>query len=189
MRVKKSSRVKKAARVKKPAKTTRARETARVWPIALVVMIVATAALLAARRASRPADIVSADARPASIVTTDEQAMRGAASAPIAADTSGTETPAAATETATPVTITGCLERNQDEFRLKDTTGTDAPRARSWKSGFLKKSAASIHVVDAANRVKLTNHVGERVAVRGTLVDRQMHVRSLQRIAESCSKA
>lgn len=188
MRVKKTTRVKKATRVKKPAKRMTMRDAGRVWPIALVVMIVATAALLTARRPSRPAEEVVADARPATIVTTDDEARRTAAATP-AVETSTTETTEAPAENATPVTITGCLERDQDVFRLKDTTGTDAPKARSWKSGFLKKSAASIHVVDAANRVKLPNHVGERVVVRGTLVDRQMHVRSLQRIAESCSKA
>jgi hypothetical protein len=86
-----------------------------------------------------------------------------------------------------PITITGCLERNADTFRLKDTAGDGAPKARSWKSGFLKKGSAPIEIVDAANRVKLPNHVGQRVSVTGTLVDREMQVRSLQRVAASCS--
>jgi len=85
------------------------------------------------------------------------------------------------------VTITGCLERNDETFRLKDTAGESAPKARSWKSGFFKKSAASIAVIDAGNRVKLPAHVGQRVSVTGTLVDREMQVRSLQRVAASCS--
>ena len=85
------------------------------------------------------------------------------------------------------VTITGCLERNDETFRLKDTAGASAPKARSWKSGFLKKSSATIAVVDASNRVKLPTHVGQRVSVTGTLVDREMQVRSLQRVAASCS--
>ena len=87
----------------------------------------------------------------------------------------------------TPVTITGCLERNAETFRLKDTAGEAAPKARSWKSGFLRKGSASIAIVDAANRVKLPSHVGQRVSVTGTLVDREMRVRSLQRVAASCS--
>ena len=90
-------------------------------------------------------------------------------------------------QTPAPVTITGCLERNAETFRLKDTAGEAAPKARSWKSGFLKKGSASIEVVDAANRVKLPSHVGQRVSVTGTLVDREMQVRSLQRVAASCS--
>jgi hypothetical protein len=85
-----------------------------------------------------------------------------------------------------PVTITGCLERDSDAFRLKDTAGQNAPKARSWKSGFLKKGSASIDVVDAANRLKLTDHVGERVSVTGVLADREIHVRSLRRVAASC---
>jgi len=88
---------------------------------------------------------------------------------------------------AAPVTITGCLERDAESFRLKDTAGESAPRARSWKSGFLKKGRSSVEVIDAANRVKLPAHVGQRVSVTGTLVDREMQVRSLQRVAASCS--
>jgi hypothetical protein len=88
-----------------------------------------------------------------------------------------------------PVTITGCLEQDNEAFRLKDTTGVDAPKSRSWKSGFLKKKAASIEVVDRANRLQLTSHVGERVVLTGMLVDREMQVRSLRRVAASCKEA
>ncbi len=84
------------------------------------------------------------------------------------------------------VTITGCLERDDETFRLKDTAGTDVPKSRSWKSGFLKKGSASIEVVDAANRLDLPNHVGRRVSVSGTRVDREMQARSLRRVAASC---
>jgi hypothetical protein len=87
----------------------------------------------------------------------------------------------------TPVTITGCLERADEAFRLKDTMGTDAPRARSWKTGFLRKGSVSIDVVDSANRLNLVNHVGHRVSVTGTLVDREMQVRSLRQVATSCT--
>lgn len=87
---------------------------------------------------------------------------------------------------ATPVTITGCLERDDATFHLKDTTGADAPKSRSWKRGFLKKGMAQIEVVDAANRLSLSNHVGQRVSVTGLLVDREMTLRSLQRVAASC---
>jgi hypothetical protein len=86
------------------------------------------------------------------------------------------------------VTITGCLERDDDTFRLRDTAGADAPKLRSWKSGFLKKGSASIEVVDAANRLKLANHIGERVSVTGLLVNREMQVRSLQRVGASCDQ-
>ena len=88
---------------------------------------------------------------------------------------------------AAPVTITGCLERNDETFRLKDTSGADAPKSRSWKSGFLKKGPKPIDVVDSSKRLKLGDHVGQRVSVTGTLVDREMQVRSVKRVAPSCS--
>jgi hypothetical protein len=83
------------------------------------------------------------------------------------------------------VTITGCLETDDERFRLNDTRGSDAPKSRSWKSGFLRKRAAAIDVLDASG-VGLPGHVGERVSLTGTLVDRNMHVRSLRRVAASC---
>jgi hypothetical protein len=86
-----------------------------------------------------------------------------------------------------PVTITGCLERDDNSFRLKETAGDNAPKSRSWKSGFLKKGPAPVSVVDASNRLKLPSHVGERVSVTGTLVDREMQGRTLQRVASSCN--
>ena len=66
--------------------------------------------------------------------------------------------------------------------------GADAPKSRSWKSGFLKKGSAPIEVVDAAHRLKLTDHVGQRVSVTGRLVDREMQVRSLQRVSASSAR-
>jgi hypothetical protein len=88
-----------------------------------------------------------------------------------------------------PVTITGCLEQDDETFRLKNTTGTQAPKSRSWKSGFLKKNPASIEIVDASNKVRLPNHVGQRVVVTGLLVNREMQVRSLRRVATSCNQS
>ena len=118
---------------------------------------------------------------------------------PIAASTSTARTPArreSAPQAAVqqeavqqaPVTITGCLEQDDETFRLKNTTGDQAPKARSWKSGFLKKNSASIEVVDASNTVQLPSHVGQRVVVTGMLVDREMQVRSLRRVATSCNQ-
>jgi hypothetical protein len=113
---------------------------------------------------------------------------------PIAASRSTVKTPApqaAVQQVAVqeaPVTITGCLEQDDETFRLKNTTGDQAPKARSWKSGFLKKNSASIEVVDASNKVQLPSHVGQRVVVTGMLVDREMQVRSLRRVATSCNQ-
>src|SRR5687768_10712820 len=63
-------------------------------------------------------------------------------------------------------TVTGCLElRDDGMFQLKDTEGEHAPKARSWKSGFVKKGSAKIDVFDAGNRLKLGTHVGNRVSI------------------------
>lgn len=92
----------------------------------------------------------------------------------------------AVAEESTLVTITGCLERSDETFRLKDTSGADAPRSRSWKTAFLKKRSASLEVVDASNRLKMNNYVGQRISLTGTLVDREMHARLLEPVAPSC---
>jgi hypothetical protein len=84
------------------------------------------------------------------------------------------------------VTLSGCLVRDGNNYHLKDTVGDNAPRSRSWKSGFLKKSNASVDVIDASNRLALPKHVGQRVSVTGTLVQRDIQAQSLQRLSESC---
>jgi hypothetical protein len=85
------------------------------------------------------------------------------------------------------VTISGCLEQDDDTFRLKDTEGLNAPKARSWKSGFLKKGTAKVEIVDASNRLRLQNHVGKRVSVTGQLHEKEMLASSVRRIASSCN--
>jgi hypothetical protein len=84
-------------------------------------------------------------------------------------------------------TVTGCLElRDDGMFQLKDTEGEHAPKARSWKSGFVKKGSAKIDVFDAGNRLKLGTHVGNRVSISGNLTDRQLRARSLESNSEAC---
>lgn len=85
------------------------------------------------------------------------------------------------------VTITGCLERSDETYKLTDTSGANSPTSRSWKTGFLKKRPAHVEVVDSVKRLNLASHVGERVSVTGTLVDREMHAGSVQRVASSCN--
>lgn len=84
------------------------------------------------------------------------------------------------------VTLTGCLVRSDKDFRLNDTSGVNAPKARSWKSGFLAKRPASISIVPSSSQLPLSKHVGERVTVSGTLIERQMQVRTLRRVSASC---
>lgn len=93
--------------------------------------------------------------------------------------TSGTEQPEA-------VTVSGCLEASDAGFRLKDTSGVDALKSRSWKSVFLKKHSPAIEMVAAAGTLQLPSYVGQRVSATGTLVDRQMRASSVQTLSSSC---
>lgn len=99
--------------------------------------------------------------------------------------------PAAATTTAQSaiapaVTVTGCVERDGERFWLKDTSGADAPKSRSWRSGFLKKRPSRVELVDATDTLRLSSLVGRRVAATGVLANREMQARSLRSIAASC---
>lgn len=84
------------------------------------------------------------------------------------------------------VTISGCLQAHDGSFWLKDPLGANAPTSRSWKSGFLKKHAEPVQVVDAARTLQLSNYVAQRVSATGTLGDRTIQARSLERVAASC---
>ncbi len=88
-----------------------------------------------------------------------------------------------------PVTITGCLEIsvNHDEYRLTDTEGIDAPRSRSWRSGFLKKRSAPVALVDVPDRLALQSHVGRRVAATGLLTSRDLKVSALRVVGSPCN--
>ena len=106
---------------------------------------------------------------------------------PPALDATVLVTPAATIEP--PIaTIAGCLTFDDGEYRLKDATGTDAPKSRSWKSGFLTKRSASIDIVDSHQSLGLPAHVGQRVEIAGTLVERELQAQSLVQLAASCKK-
>ena len=83
-------------------------------------------------------------------------------------------------------TITGCLERAEDGFRLKDTEGESAPKSRSWKSGFLKKGSASISVTDPSRSLRLASQVGHRVTVTGALANRELRATAIHQAAGTC---
>ena len=86
------------------------------------------------------------------------------------------------------VTISGCLEMTVDEgqFRLSDTDGADAPKARSWRSGFLKKGSAPVELLGFSDAPTLRSYVGHRVVATGLLSGRQLRVRSVQATGSSC---
>lgn len=98
------------------------------------------------------------------------------------ASTAKTDVPDAAS-----TTITGCLELDEQTFRLKDTSGVDAPKSRSWRSGFMRKRSVSIVLLDATGTLNLPEHVGHRVTATGSLTDRELRARSLTRVATTCN--
>ena len=196
MRLKKSTGRKRSARVYKFLHLTRLKEFARLpmktrlgVMVVVVLCFTVAAMLIAGHEPSPPAGVDTRPEKGARIGTRTAAAPLGAVDG-TSATSSATESAAkAAVAKAAPVTITGCLERDDATFRLKDTEGANAPKSRSWKKAFLKKDSTSIEVVDAAHRLKLPDHVGERISVTGTLVDREMQVRSLQRVAASCTNS
>ena len=178
LRFAKSMNLASVVRVKKLTKLTTGMDTAIVLPLIGTVVVLM---LIGARAVSRQ----DAEFTEAAAPQADSAIVDGSGVPPeIARDVR----PAAQNQVSMPaaVTIAGCLERDDEAFRLKDTSGADAPRSRSWKSAFLKKGSAPVDVVDASKRLKLTNHVGQRVSVTGTLSDGEMQIRSLRRIEGAC---
>jgi hypothetical protein len=168
-----------------PVVATAAAKSVWTVPIAALALIVASGGLWLAVRESSTA--TQAAAPPAAHpVMTSAMNDESARPAPVTADT---PKPAETTPSGSvkPVSITGCLQRGGDNgFVLKDTEGTAAPKARSWKSGFLRKSSAAVELRDAGDTAHLGSHVGQRVSLTGPLADREMQVRSLHRVSASC---
>jgi hypothetical protein len=99
-------------------------------------------------------------------------------------------TPKADTSGLTPVTITGCLEISidGDRFRLTETEGPNVPKARSWRSGFLRKQPAPLELVQLADPLTARKYVGQRVVATGVVENREMRVHSLQAGGHACSQ-
>jgi len=127
--------------------------------------------------ATRTANASSASSRAAD--PTRKPAVEPTETVPLTANANG--------QSAAFVTIQGCLQPGDDTFWLKDTSGADVQKSRSWRSGFLKKRSAPLEIVDAAGALKLSKHVGQRVSASGTVSDRRMRAYSLQRVASSCN--
>ena len=164
----------------------------------VAIAMVAGVVMFAGRESTEREDVAAAAAQPESpaVQPTPVKPVRAIAGVPgknrkaplkpRAAEANGASAaPKSASELPDAVMLEGCLEQNGEAFRLKNTTGEDAPKSRSWKSGFLKKGPRPVDIVDWNNRLK--NHVGERIAVSGMFVDGEMRVRTLRRVAASCN--
>jgi hypothetical protein len=156
--------------------------------ILVVCCVMAGAMLLSARETPRPAAAHDrrADAVLAATGTINDTPASASDARP-ATMTNAADASKSLSAKSSPVTITGCLGRNDNGFRLTDTDGTDAPKSRRWKSGFLRKGTASVDVVDPGRNSRLASHVGHRVSVTGVLQDREMRVRSVRQIAPACN--
>ena len=156
---------------------------AAVEPAAAPTPAPKPAARPAARKTAAPA---SASARPAASASTTLPAPVKAGATTVATAPAPRQQEGAAPVEV--VTISGCLEQDDERFRLKDTSGEDAPKGRSWRSGFMRRSSATIDVIDQGDRHHLQTYVGQRVNVTGTLVDKEMQVRSVRILAISCEE-
>ena len=133
---------------------------------------------VARSRASAPLADTPSVADSATVPAAPEPPIAGPALASASAVTAGLS----------PVTITGCLEVSvdHDEFRLSETEGADAPRSRSWRTGFLKKRSLPVALVEPPDPQALNQQVGKRVAATGLLISRELKVSSLRVVAPSC---
>ena len=171
--------IRKSARPNKSMKSPR---IAQVLAIAVVALIAVAGLVLAAYQAA-PSKTMTPAVQPAATTESTAPVQKSAAKKPTPAHAANANGTAQAPER---VTITGCLEENHDTFKLKNTEGLDAPKSRNWKTGFLTKHSASLTLVDQKNRMKLGNHVGERVSVTGMLSEHELDVRSISRVANTC---
>ena len=199
MPVKKTTRSKAPAPSKKSSSTTTvstktvksSKRSPGAGAMLVVAMCVTGAVIVIAAREMKPAARMPvSDAR----VDTELATVASKTTSP-SASTTPLPAPATLTDSAepkttaantAPVTIFGCLERSNDAYRLTETVGADAPKSRSWKTGFLKKGSANVEIVDPGNRARLSTQVGHRIGVTGTFTEKQLQVRSVRRVSGSC---
>jgi len=161
-------------------------EPVKVWalPVAMLMLVVAAAGLWMAVRESSNTSQAATPAVEATLAP-ERKAPKPAATTAAAPAASNEAKPADAPDTKV-VSVTGCLQQADRGFVLKDTEGTDAPKSRSWKSGFMRRSNSAIALSDAKSSTRFAEHVGERVTVTGPMSDRAMRVTSMKRIAATC---
>jgi hypothetical protein len=161
---------------------------AQVAAVSVVVLLAVGAIIVVAQKATPAATASPAKAATVASAAPATSAKSSSVTAKKGTPAKGKTANGTGSAQAAPeiVTITGCLEQREDGFRLKDTGGTDAPKSRSWKTLGLTKHASTVALVDTSNRMKLANHVGERVSVTGPLVDKELQGRSLKSLTPSC---
>jgi hypothetical protein len=147
---------------------------------------VSEAAAKAALQKSEKTRIAEATSPTAAVAAIDEALAKTkfAPSESISADPASASVDPAVPGT---VTVTGCLETSgKNQFRLTDTEGVDAPKSRSWRSGFLKKSSTSVALVAPPDPYTLQTQAGQRITATGQMTNRELRVTSLQVIGARC---
>jgi hypothetical protein len=167
----------------RPKKSMKSPKTAQVIAIVVVAFIAVAGLVLAAYQATPSKAVTTPVVQPAATTTESAAPVQKSTAKKSSAHAANANGTAQAPER---VTITGCLEENHDTFKLKNTEGVDAPKSRNWKTGFLTRHSASLTLLDEKNRMKLGNHVGERVSVTGMLSEHEIDVRSISRVANTC---
>ena len=185
MPLKKPVASKKAATAEKPRPSA-----AKTWtlPVTMVMVTVAAMGLWIAMRESASRTQAATPAVTAPVAPVVMASAKPAAPAPAPAEKPAEpKSSDGKTVEAKLVSITGCLQRTDSGFVLKDTEGASAPKSRSWKSGFLKRSTSSIVLTnDASNPARFSDYVGRRVSVTGPLAEREMRVTSMRRLSPTC---
>ena len=164
-------------------------EAVKVWalPVAMLMLVVAAGGLwFAVRESSNTSQAATPAATEATLAPEPNATKAAAPAAPAAAMASKEAAKTGDVVEAKVVSVTGCLQQADRGFVLKDTEGTDAPKSRSWKSGFMRRSNASIALSDTKSPARLADHVGERVSVTGPMADRALRVTSMKRLSATC---
>ena len=139
--------------------------------------------------------IAVAVAQPAALANGQTTATKAKAPATTGtpAKTSAPAKPSTPAKTTAPAqsasaSLTGCLHADDGRFMLRDLDGKQVPKGRSWKTGYIVKTAKDVEVVGTSSAVKLTAQVGHRVTVTGTRDgERHFKAQSVRQVSQYCS--
>lgn len=108
------------------------------------------------------------------------------AAAPLTGAPSRTESKGRVVGVSDTVTYVGCLRADHGQkFMLTDIGGKNAPKARSWKTGFILKRPANVEVVGTKG-MKLKDHVNHTVQVTGHKSGGHVNAESLKLVGSTC---
>jgi hypothetical protein len=155
--------------------------TAALWAILLVTVQIDMSAQ------SKTAVKAPAKAAPAKAATVKAAPAKAAPAKAAPARAAAAKVAVAPLELADSVTLTGCLEADGRKYKLTDLEGAQAPKGRSWKTGFVTKKSKDVEIV-GTSAVKLGDHIGRKVSIVGVKDgDTHLTARSIKQLAAPCS--